>query len=58
MLKCFCRVMNDDSGTAAFEYGLIAVMIAVVAVPAVSAVGLSLEQLLKAVSAVLSSTAG
>ncbi len=58
MLKCLSHILRDDSGATAFECGLIAVMVAVVAIPAVSATGLTLEQILDAVSAVLSIAAG
>lgn len=58
MIKCIGTIMRDESGTTAFEYGLIAVMVTAVAVPAVSATGLTLEQIFNAVSAVLSIAAG
>ena len=50
--------MRNESGATAFEFGLIVAMFAVVAVPASLATGLTLQKIIDAVSAVLSSTAG
>ena len=58
MFRAITRVMQDDSGFAAIDYGLIAAIVAVVIVPAMSMAGCSFDRILNAVSAVLSSTAG
>jgi len=42
MLTLFNRFINDESGATAIEYGLIAALIAVAVVTAVSAVGTEL----------------
>ena len=39
MTKTFARFMKDESGATAIEYGLIAALIAVAAIAAMSAVG-------------------
>ena len=58
MLHYLLRIMRNESGATAFEFGLIVAMFAVVAVPASLATGLTLQKIIDAVSAVLSSTAG
>ena len=42
-MKTFARFMFDDSGATAIEYGLIAALIAVVIIGAVTAVGTQLS---------------
>ena len=42
-MKTFARLMNDESGAAAIEYGLIAALIAVAAIVAMGAVGNGLQ---------------
>lgn len=42
MTKFVSRFMNDESGATAIEYGLIAALIAVVIITAVSALGTKL----------------
>jgi len=39
MLSIFTRLMKDESGVTAIEYGLIAALIAVAAIAAMNAVG-------------------
>lgn len=43
MLKKFSQFLNDESGATAIEYGLIASLIAVVIIGAVTTVGTSLS---------------
>jgi pilus assembly protein Flp/PilA len=43
MTNLFSRFVRDESGAAAIEYGLIAALIAVVIIGAVTAVGTSLS---------------
>ena len=43
MLAHFTRVLRDESGATAIEYGLIAALIAVVIIGAVTLVGTSLS---------------
>jgi len=42
-MQLFSKFLNDDSGATAIEYGLIAALIAVVIIGAVTAVGTSLS---------------
>ena len=49
----FMQFVRDDSGATAIEYGLIASLIAVVIIVAVTAVGSSLTDTFNAVSAAL-----
>ena len=43
MIKAFRNFITDDSGATAIEYGLIAALIAVVIIGAVTAVGTNLS---------------
>ena len=43
MLKIITRLLRDDSGATAIEYGLIAALVAVAAVAAMTSVGTSLS---------------
>jgi pilus assembly protein Flp/PilA len=43
MTKIVSRFLNDESGATAIEYGLIAALIAVVVIGAVTAVGTNLS---------------
>ena len=43
MKKLFCRFGNDDSGATAIEYGLLAALIAVVMITAVTTLGSNLS---------------
>ncbi len=42
-MKLFARFVRDDSGATAIEYGLIAALIAVVVITAVTTVGTNLS---------------
>ena len=50
MNKLFARFVRDESGATAIEYGLIAALIAVVIIGAVTAVGTSLSTTFNTVS--------
>jgi len=49
-MQLFSRFMNDESGATAIEYGLIAALIAVVIIGAVTAVGTKLSTTFTTVS--------
>ena len=49
-MKAFARFIFDDSGATAIEYGLIAALIAVVIIGAVTAVGTQLSTTFTTVS--------
>ena len=53
MGNLFRRFINDQSGVTAIEYGLIAALIAVVIITAVTAVGTKLSGTFTAISAAL-----
>ncbi len=42
LFNCFARLLRDDSGATAIEYGLIAALIAVAAVTVLGTVGTNL----------------
>ena len=44
MTKIFARLMKDESGATAIEYGLIAALIAIAAITAMSALGGELNE--------------
>lgn len=50
MLKSFWRVLGDESGATAIEYGLIAALVSVAAIAALTAMGSSLRDLFGTVS--------
>ncbi|HEV2547437.1 MAG TPA: Flp family type IVb pilin [Stellaceae bacterium] len=50
MLAHFSRLLRDESGATAIEYGLIAALIAVVIIGAVTAVGTNLSSTFSTVS--------
>ena len=50
MQNIFARFVRDESGATAIEYGLIAALIAVIIIGAVSAVGTSLSTTFTTVS--------
>ncbi|MFC5344203.1 Flp family type IVb pilin [Brevundimonas staleyi] len=50
MTKFVSRFVQDESGATAIEYGLIAALIAVVIIGAVTTVGTKLQSTFKAVS--------
>ena len=49
-MQSFLKFINDESGATAIEYGLIAALIAVVIIGAVTAVGTSLSTTFTSVS--------
>ncbi len=49
-MQLFSRFLNDESGATAIEYGLIAALIAVVIIGAVTAVGTKLSTTFTTVS--------
>lgn len=53
MLAIFCGLLHDRAGVTAIEYGLIAALIAVAIIVAVSAVGTSLNTVFTGVSSAL-----
>jgi pilus assembly protein Flp/PilA len=53
MNKLFVRFVKDDSGVTAIEYGLIAGLISVVIIAAVTIVGTDLKGIFTAVSTAL-----
>ena len=56
MLKCFKQFCGDESGATAIEYGLIAALIAVAMIGAVTTVGNSLNTIFGQVSNSLDGT--
>ncbi len=50
MLKCFKLFCDDESGATAIEYGLIAALVSVAAIGALTAMGDSLNTLFSTVS--------
>ncbi|HST91030.1 MAG TPA: Flp family type IVb pilin [Brevundimonas sp.] len=57
MTKFVSRFMNDESGATAIEYGLIAALIAVVIISAVTALGTTIKAKFEAVTAGMAPTA-
>lgn len=55
MLRLFQALLRDESGATAIEYGLIAALISVVIIGAITTVGTSLNSTFNSVSTVLSS---
>ena len=53
MLKIITKLFRDDSGATAIEYGLIAALVAVAAVAAMTAVGTSLSSTFNSVASQL-----
>ncbi len=56
-MKKLMRFLKDEDGVTAIEYGLIAALIAVVIIIAVSAVGVSLNKIFNTISTKLDSAA-
>lgn len=50
MKTLFARFLKDESGATAIEYGLIAALIAVVAITAMTAIGTGLEDTFQSVA--------
>ena len=53
MLKFLTRLINDQSGATAIEYGLIAALVSVAAIGALDAMGTSLTTMFTSVSTAL-----
>ncbi len=58
MSKLFARFVKDESGATAIEYGLIAALIAVVIISAVTALGTTIKTKFNAVVTGMGGTAG
>ena len=58
MIRTFIRFAKDEDGATAIEYGLIAALVSVAAIGALTAMGDSLNTLFSMVSSTLSSAAG
>jgi len=58
MFKVIRAFVKDDSGATAIEYGLIAALVSVAAIGALTAMGGSLSTMFNTVSSALSSAAG
>lgn len=54
MIKHVTKVLKDESGATAIEYGLIAALVSVAAIAALTAMGTSLETMFNRVSNELS----
>jgi len=57
MTKFISQFINDESGATAIEYGLIAALIAVVIISAVTALGTTIKTKFEAVTAGMAGTA-
>ena len=55
MLATLARFLKDDSGATAIEYGLIAALVSVAAIGALTALGTSLSNLFTSVSSTVAS---
>jgi pilus assembly protein Flp/PilA len=53
MKTLFVRVLNDESGVTAIEYGLITGLISIVILVAVTAIGTSLQGLFQTIATAL-----
>jgi len=53
MKTLFVRVLNDESGVTAIEYGLISGLISIVILVAVTAIGTSLQGLFQTIATAL-----
>jgi len=58
MIRTFIRFIKDEDGATAIEYGLIAALVSVAAIGALTAMGNSLNTLFNSVSSALSGAAG
>jgi pilus assembly protein Flp/PilA len=54
MMRCLGRVLRDESGATAIEYGLIAALISVVIIAAVTMVGTQLSGVFNSIATALS----
>ena len=50
MMNCICGVLKYESGATAIEYGLIATLVSIAAIGALTAMGSSLQDLFGTVS--------
>ncbi len=55
-MKMFLKMLNDEEGATAIEYGLIAALIAVAAITAMSALGTQLNNTLTKVKTEMAKT--
>ena len=58
MVATFRKLINDESGATAIEYGLIAALVSVVLIAALTSLGTSLGAKFNAISTKLNSTTG
>ena len=58
MIRNFIRFAKDEDGATAIEYGLIAALVSVAAIGALTAMGNSLSTMFNTVSSALSSATG
>lgn len=58
MIRTMIRFAYDEDGATAIEYGLIAALVSVAAIGALTAMGGSLSTMFNSVSSALSSAAG
>ena len=58
MIRNFIRFAKDEDGATAIEYGLIAALVSVAAIGALTAMGNSLSTTFNSVSSAMSSAAG
>jgi pilus assembly protein Flp/PilA len=56
MLRVFSKLMRDESGATAIEYGLIAALISVATIAALTSVGTNLSTTFNNVAGALTST--
>jgi pilus assembly protein Flp/PilA len=56
MKKLFVRLVKDESGVTAIEYGLIAGLISVLIIAAVTLIGTQLQAVFEAIAAALAGT--
>ena len=56
MRKLFVRLVKDESGVTAIEYGLIAGLISVLIIAAVTLIGTQLQAVFEAIAAALAGT--
>ena len=57
-IKTLREILKDDSGATAIEYGLIAALVSVAAIGALTAMGVSLNSMFTAVSTALNTAVG
>jgi pilus assembly protein Flp/PilA len=58
MVATFRKLINDESGATAIEYGLIAALVAVVLIAALTSLGTSLGDKFNTISGKLNNTTG